>query len=90
MDGVMYGILLAVCASNNMFEEAQCYFDQMKNEGHPPNLYHYSALLNACSSDGNYKKADELVQEMRSIGLVPNKVCSAYFVSYIIVILIPN
>ncbi|XP_065871322.1 pentatricopeptide repeat-containing protein At1g10910, chloroplastic isoform X2 [Euphorbia lathyris] len=74
IDSVMYGTLLAVCASNNRCEEAQNYFDQMKNEGHLPNLYHYSSLLNAYSSDGNYKKAEELVQDLKLSGLVPNKV----------------
>lgn len=75
MESVMYGILLAVCASNNLCEEAQSYFNQMKDEGHSPNIYHYSSLLNAYSSGGDYKKADELVQDMKSSGLVPNKVC---------------
>lgn len=71
----MYGILLAVCASNNLHEEAESYFNCMKDEGHSPNLYHYSSLLNAYSSGGNYEKANKLVQEMKSSGLVPNKVC---------------
>ena len=61
MDGVMYGILLAICASNNLCAEAQSYFNQMKVEGHSPNVYHYSSLLNAYSSGGDYKKADELI-----------------------------
>ncbi|XP_062177990.1 pentatricopeptide repeat-containing protein At1g10910, chloroplastic isoform X2 [Alnus glutinosa] len=74
MDSVIYGTLLAVCASNNKWEEAESYFNQMKDEGHSPNLFHYSSLLNAYSSSGNYKKADELVQDMKSVGLVPNKV----------------
>ncbi|XP_061982511.1 pentatricopeptide repeat-containing protein At1g10910, chloroplastic-like isoform X2 [Populus nigra] len=74
MDSVMYGTLLAVCASNNRCEEAQSYFNQMKDEGHSPNIYHYSSLLNAYASGGNYKKAEELVQDMKSSGLVPNKV----------------
>ncbi|KAI9397242.1 hypothetical protein POPTR_003G019000v4 [Populus trichocarpa] len=74
MDSVMYGTLLVVCASNNRCEEAQSYFNQMKDEGHSPNIYHYSSLLNAYASGGNYKKAEELVQDMKSSGLVPNKV----------------
>ncbi|KAL9451416.1 hypothetical protein AB3S75_013056 [Citrus x aurantiifolia] len=74
MDGVMYGILLAICASNNLCAEAQSHFNQMKVEGHSPNVYHYSSLLNAYSSGGDYKKADELIQDMKSSGLVPNKV----------------
>ncbi|KAG5223050.1 pentatricopeptide repeat-containing protein [Salix suchowensis] len=74
MDSVMYGTLLAVCASNNRCEEAQSYFNQMKDEGHSPNIYHYSSLLNAYASGGNYQKAEELVQDMKSSGLVPNKV----------------
>uniref|UniRef100_A0A7N0TVY5 Pentatricopeptide repeat-containing protein n=1 Tax=Kalanchoe fedtschenkoi TaxID=63787 RepID=A0A7N0TVY5_KALFE len=74
MDGVIYGTLLAVCASNNRREEAEVYFNRMKDEGHSPNIFHYSSLLNAYSSEGDYKKADELVQEMKSAGLVPNKV----------------
>ncbi|OMP01547.1 hypothetical protein COLO4_11791 [Corchorus olitorius] len=74
MDSIMYGTLLAVCASNGLREEAQNYFNQMREEGHTPNLYHYSSLLNAYSYDGNYHKADELVEEMKSSGLVPNKV----------------
>ncbi|XP_022762316.1 pentatricopeptide repeat-containing protein At1g10910, chloroplastic isoform X2 [Durio zibethinus] len=74
MDGVMYGTLLAVCASNGLREEAQNYFNQMREEGYSPNLYHYSALVNAYSYDGNYCKADELMEEMKSSGLVPNKV----------------
>lgn len=68
MDSVMYGTLLAVCASNNRCEEAQSYFNQMKDEGHSPNIYHYSSLLNAYASGGNYKKAEELVQDMKSSG----------------------
>ncbi|XWS62810.1 hypothetical protein CRYUN_Cryun06bG0042400 [Craigia yunnanensis] len=67
MDGVMYGTLLAVCASNGFREEAQNYFNQME-EGYSPNLYHYSSLLNAYSYGGNYLKADELMEEIKSSG----------------------
>jgi pentatricopeptide repeat protein len=83
MDSIMYGTLLAVCASNNRCEEAQSYFNQMKDEGHSPNIFHYSSLLNAYSSDGNYKKAEELVQDMKSSGLVPNKVCFMFFLPWV-------
>jgi len=75
MDGVIYGTILAVCASNGKWEEAEKYFNQMKDEGHSRNVYHYSSLLNAYSTCGNYKKADILFQDMKSEGLVPNKVC---------------
>lgn len=74
MDGVIYGTVLAVCASNNKCTEAENYFNQMKNEGHSPNLFHYSSLLNAYSVNGNSKRADDLIQDMKSGGLVPNKV----------------
>ncbi|XP_071724195.1 pentatricopeptide repeat-containing protein At1g10910, chloroplastic [Rutidosis leptorrhynchoides] len=74
MDAVMYGTILAVCASNNLCEEAERYFNEMKGEGISPNIYHYSSLLNAYASDGNHEKADSLVEEMKSSGLVPNKV----------------
>ncbi|CAL1385524.1 unnamed protein product [Linum trigynum] len=74
MDSVMYGTLLAVCASNNRREEAESYFNQMKDEGHSPNEFHYSSLMNAYSSGGDYKKAEGLVQDMKSSGLEPNKV----------------
>ncbi|RYR79369.1 hypothetical protein Ahy_A01g004190 [Arachis hypogaea] len=73
MDGVIYGAILAVCASNSKLEEAEYYFNKMKNEGQAPNVYHYSSLLNAYSACGNYKKADMLVKQMKSEGLVPNK-----------------
>lgn len=75
MDNVIYGAILAVCASNGKWEEAEHYFNGMKNEGHSPNVYHYSSLLNAYSASGNFKKADSLIQDMKSEGLVPNKVC---------------
>lgn len=75
MDTVLYGTLLAICASNNKLEEAESYFNQMKDEGHLPNEFHYSSLLNAYSIHGDYKKAHDLVQDMKSAGLVPNKVC---------------
>lgn len=75
MDDVIYGAILAVCASNSKWEEAEYYFNRMKDEGHSPNVYHYSSLLNAYSACGNYKKADALIQDMQSEGLVPNKVC---------------
>lgn len=75
MDSVIYGTLLAICASHNKWEEAESYFNQMKDEGHSPNEFHYSSLLNAYSTAGDYKKADDLVQDMKSAGLVPNKVC---------------
>lgn len=74
MDDIIYGTLLAVCASNNQCKEAERYFNQMKDDGHSPNIFHYSSLLNAYSIGGDYKKADELVQDMKSAGLVPNKV----------------
>ncbi|KOM54062.1 hypothetical protein LR48_Vigan09g272100 [Vigna angularis] len=74
MDGVIYGTMLAVCASNSKWEEAEKYFNQMKDEGHSPNVYHYSSLLNAYSTCASYKKADMLIQDMKSEGLVPNKV----------------
>lgn len=75
MDSVIYGILLDVCASNSRCEEAESYFNQMKDEGHSPNVFHYGSLLNAYSINGNYKKADEIIENMKSAGLVPNKVC---------------
>jgi pentatricopeptide repeat protein len=75
MDDVIYGAILAVCASNGKWEEAEYYFNQMKSEGRSPNVYHYSSLLNAYSASGNVKKADVLIQDMESEGLVPNKVC---------------
>lgn len=74
MDSVMYGTLIAVCASNNHCEDAERFFRQMVNEGHTPNEFHYSSLLNSYSADGNYKKAEALVQDMKSAGLVVNKV----------------
>ncbi|KAL0794533.1 hypothetical protein Bca101_065910 [Brassica carinata] len=74
MDGVMYGTVLAICASNGRCEEAERFIQQMKAEGHSPNVYHYSSLLNSYSWKGDYKKADELMTEMKSVGLVPNKV----------------
>ncbi|XP_050256741.1 pentatricopeptide repeat-containing protein At1g10910, chloroplastic isoform X2 [Quercus robur] len=74
MDSVIYGTLLAICASHTKLEEAESYFNQMKDEGHSPNVFHYSSLLNAYSISGNYRKANELVQDMKSAGLVPNKV----------------
>ncbi|KAE8668389.1 Pentatricopeptide repeat-containing protein [Hibiscus syriacus] len=74
MDSVMYGTLLAVCASNGLCDEAQNYFSQMREEGHSPNVYHYSSLLNAYSYGGDYRKSDELMEEMKSSGLAPNKV----------------
>lgn len=74
MDSMMFGTLLAICASHNRCEEAQSFFDRMKAEGHMPNIYHYSSLLNSYSFDGDYKKADELVQNMRASGIEPNKV----------------
>lgn len=75
MDDVIYGAVLAVCASNGKWEEAECYFNQMKSEGRSPNVYHYSSLINAYSACGNFQKADVLIQDMKSEGLVPNKVC---------------
>ncbi|KAL6517711.1 hypothetical protein OROMI_033412 [Orobanche minor] len=74
MDDVVYGTLISVCASNNQHEAAEKYFNEMKSEGHSPNVFHYSSLLNAYAVDGNYRRADELIQEMRSTGLVLNKV----------------
>ncbi|KAK9070998.1 hypothetical protein SSX86_009566 [Deinandra increscens subsp. villosa] len=74
MDGVIYGTLISVCASSNQCKEAEIYFNQMKIEGHIPNLFHYSSLINAYSVDGNYEKAEEIFGEMKSAGLVPNKV----------------
>lgn len=79
MDTVMYGTLLAICASNGRCEEAQSFIQQMKVEGHSPNIYHYSSLLNSYAWNGDYKKADELMNEITSVGLVPNKVCFVIF-----------
>lgn len=75
MDSVIYGTLLAICASNNLCKEAETFFQRMKNEGHSPNLFHYSSLLNAYSVNGNHVKADMLLKDIESAGLVPNKVC---------------
>ncbi|KAL8234558.1 hypothetical protein R6Q59_020658 [Mikania micrantha] len=74
MDSVIYGTLISVCASCNQCKEAERYFNQMKTEGHIPNVFHYSSLLNAYSMDGNYEKAEEIFKEMKSAGLVLNKV----------------
>lgn len=75
MDDVIYGAILAVCASSRKWLEAELYFKQMKDEGLSPNHYHYSSLLNAYSACGDHNKAHALVQDMKSAGLVPNKVC---------------
>ncbi|KAJ9703242.1 hypothetical protein PVL29_004862 [Vitis rotundifolia] len=60
-DILIYGTFLAVCASNNCCREADNYFNQMKDECHLPNVFHYSSLLNNYSADGDYKKAFMLV-----------------------------
>lgn len=89
MDSVIYGTLISVCASCNKCKEAETYFNQMKIEGHVPNVFHYSSLLNAYSVDGNYEKAEEIFKEMKLAGLVPNKVClyaSHFFKIYIVVV----
>ncbi|GJM94146.1 hypothetical protein PR202_ga10763 [Eleusine coracana subsp. coracana] len=74
MDSVIYGTLLAICASHNYCEEAEVYFQKMKDEGHTPNLFHYSSLLNAYSENANYEKAELLMKDLRSSGLTPNEV----------------
>nr|XP_043625967.1 pentatricopeptide repeat-containing protein At1g10910, chloroplastic [Erigeron canadensis] len=74
MDSVIYGTIISVCASRNQSKEAESYFNQMKTEGHVPNVFHYSSLLNAYSIDGNYEKAEEIFRDMKAAGLVPNKV----------------
>jgi pentatricopeptide repeat protein len=74
MDIVIYGTLLAICASHNYCEEAEVYFQKMKDEGHSPNLFHYSSLLNAYSENSDYGKAELLMKDLRSSGLTPNKV----------------
>ncbi|KAF8696648.1 hypothetical protein HU200_036267 [Digitaria exilis] len=74
MDSVLYGTLLAICASHNYYEEAEVYFQKMKDEGHIPNLFHYSSLLNAYSENADYGKAEMLLKDLRSSGLTPNKV----------------
>ena len=56
MDSVIYGTLLAVCASNTKLEEAENYFNWMKDEGHSPNVFHYSSLLNAYSVSGTIER----------------------------------
>ncbi|KAK3161032.1 hypothetical protein QOZ80_1BG0070760 [Eleusine coracana subsp. coracana] len=74
MDSVIYGTLLAICASHNYCEEAEVYFQKMKDEGHTPNLFHYSSLLNAYSENANHEKAELLMKDLRSSGLTPNEV----------------
>ncbi|KAL5973636.1 hypothetical protein ACLOJK_030290 [Asimina triloba] len=74
MDAVIYGTLLAICASSNLCQEAEAFFQKMKNEGHSPNIFHYGSLLNAYSLDGNFSKADELLEDLKAVGFVPNKV----------------
>lgn len=82
MDSVIYGTIISVCASCNQCKEAENYFNQMKSDGHVPNIFHYSSLLNAYSVGGSYEKAEEILREMKLAGLVPNKVC---FVRFIVV-----
>ncbi|KAG8044992.1 hypothetical protein GUJ93_ZPchr0008g13495 [Zizania palustris] len=74
MDSVIYGTLLAICASHNCCEKAEEYFQKMKDEGHDPNLFHYSSLLNAYSENANYEKTHLLMKDLRTSGLTPNKV----------------
>lgn len=84
MDSVIYGALLAVCASNGKCEEAENYFQRLTDEGHVPNEFHYSSLLNAYSIDGKCKKAEQLVLEMKSAGLEPNKVHAVFlYMTYV-------
>lgn len=68
MDCVSYGTLMAICASHNRLEDAESFFNQMRTEGHSPNMFHYGSLLNAYSMSGDYKKADELIEDMKLTG----------------------
>lgn len=81
MDGVIYGTLLSICASNNLCEEAESFFEQMKAEGFTPNIFHYSSLLNVYSVDGDYLKAESLLKEVKSAGIELNKVFSSSLLS---------
>lgn len=47
----------------------------MKDEGYFFNIYYYSFLFNFYFWKGDYKKVDELMIEMKLVGLVLNKVC---------------
>lgn len=84
MDSVIYGTLLAICASHKYCEEAEVYFQKMKDDGHNPNLFHYSSLLNAYSENANYGKAELLMKDLRSSGLTPNKVYFLVFALYLV------
>ncbi|CAK9322499.1 unnamed protein product [Citrullus colocynthis] len=70
MDCVSYGTLMAICASHNRLEDAESFFNQMRTEGHSPNMFHYGSLLNAYSMSGDYKKANELIEDMKLTGCI--------------------
>uniref|UniRef100_A0ACD5TQ13 Uncharacterized protein n=1 Tax=Avena sativa TaxID=4498 RepID=A0ACD5TQ13_AVESA len=74
MDSVIYGTLLAICASHNYCDEAEVYFQKLKDEGYTPNMFHYSSLLNAYSENSYHEKAELLMKDLRASGLTPNKV----------------
>ncbi|PKA56305.1 Pentatricopeptide repeat-containing protein [Apostasia shenzhenica] len=73
-DSVIYGSLIAICASNNLCEKAEEYFNQMKDNCCTPNIFHYSSLLNAYSISGDYVKAEKLIKDMNSAGIEGTKV----------------
>ncbi|KHN39221.1 Pentatricopeptide repeat-containing protein, mitochondrial, partial [Glycine soja] len=62
-------------AFRGQFDDAFCFFGDMKAKAHPPNRPLYTMLITMCGRAGKFVEAANYIFEMTEIGLVPISRC---------------
>jgi pentatricopeptide repeat protein len=74
-DIVDFNTLISQFASHKQLGLALKAWDALKKTKLEPTVYTFSALMNACVRCGEVQKAQDIHDEMISMGILPNEVC---------------
>ncbi|KAJ4831304.1 hypothetical protein Tsubulata_039663 [Turnera subulata] len=73
VDAIFYNTLLGVCADFGLVDEAERFFEDMKqSKEFRPDSWSYAAMLNIYGSTGDAAKGMELFEEMSEVGVALN------------------
>jgi pentatricopeptide repeat protein len=71
----LYAPVMKALFKRGQFDDAFCFFADMKAKGHPPNRPLYTMLITMCGRGGRFVDAANYLFEMTEIGFVPISRC---------------
>ncbi|KAJ8747747.1 hypothetical protein K2173_014526 [Erythroxylum novogranatense] len=71
----LYAPIIKGMCRRGQFNDAFCFFSEMKVKGHPPNRPVYTMLITMCGRGGRYVDAANYLVEMTEMGLRPISRC---------------